>query len=188
MRRRVFEGGSNLGRAWVAGAFAAGLFLVPLPSPASAGELAVAFADPAWTGERVPEGQQCSRYGGHGKTPALRVSGIPVGADAIILEFNDETYKPMDRGGHGIIGFRIALREAVLLPSVAGETNELPEGVFVVAPHLANKPGYSPGTAYLPPCSGGKGNTYTATVKAVRTHAGGRRETLAAIRLVLGTY
>ncbi len=70
------------------------------------GALEAKLADPAWDGVKVPEGQQCQKFGGQGKSPALAVSGIPSGVS-----------------------------------------------------HLAG--------AYLPPCSGGRGNSYYVTVKAV---------------------
>ncbi len=50
--------------------------------------LKVSFADPAWTGKQIPAGQQCQMFSGKGATPPLVVENIPVGANAIIVEFN----------------------------------------------------------------------------------------------------
>ena len=126
--------------------------------------LRVTFGDPAWNGRAVPDGQQCRRFEGRGDTPALQVDEIPAGANAVLIEFNDETYRPMDNGGHGIVGFRTS-GPRILVPSIPGETLDgLPAGAFVEVPHRAGDYG---GPGYLPPCSGGQGNLYTVTVKAV---------------------
>ncbi len=55
---------------------------------------------------------------------------------------------------------------SVTLPAVPGETDDLPAGVKEVYGHQGE--GWSgTGGAYLPPCSGGQGNLYTAKVKAL---------------------
>ena len=129
-------------------------------------ELEIALADPAWNGKTIPKGQQCRKFGGHGQTPALKVSGVPDGANAIIMEYSDRSHQPMDNGGHGKIGFRIDAGTAVVtIPSVPGHTFELPAGFFLVAAH--RNPSWDKAGAYMPPCSGGKGNLYYVTVKAV---------------------
>ena len=51
----------------------------------------VAFGDPAWDGKVVPPGQYCKKFGGNGATPPLKVSQIPIGANAVIVEFNAES-------------------------------------------------------------------------------------------------
>ncbi len=127
-------------------------------------ELRVALTDPAWTGQAIPAGQQCRRFQGQGNTPALRVENIPTGANAILLAFNDETYQPMNNGGHGIVGFRITGNNAVLMPFPGEATTGLPSNTFIEA---ENRSGGFGGPGYLPPCSGGQGNTYTVTVLAV---------------------
>lgn len=126
--------------------------------------LKVSFADASWDGKSVPSGQECSRYGGHGATPALVVSNIPAGANAIIVSFNDASYQPLSTdGGHGKIGFWIDGGGTKTLPSVPGGSDAMPEGAFVEAKNRAR--GNTPG--YLPPCSGGRGNSYFADVMAV---------------------
>ena len=128
--------------------------------------LTVSFADAAWDGMAVPKGQQCSKFGGSGATPSLVVAGVPDGANAVIVEFNDRSYMELSSdGGHGKVGFWIKGGGTVTLPSVAGETSRLPEGVFVEAKNRAT--GSYATAGYLPPCSGGKGNAYFADVKAV---------------------
>lgn len=146
--------------------------------------LAIAFADPAWTGEKIPDRQWCRKFGGHGDTPALKVSNLPAGTKAVVVAFNDETYKPMDNGGHGAVRFQVPEGStSATLPSVPGETDDLPQGVSTEKPHQATDFSGTKG-AYLPPCSGGKGNTYSATVKAL----GEGDKVLAQGRIVLGKY
>ena len=129
-------------------------------------KLTVSFADAAWDGKAVPKGQQCSKFSGAGGTPALIVDGVPEGANAIIVEFNDRSYAPLSaNGGHGKIGFWVKGGGAATLASVPGEKSELPEGSFLEARNRATGSFARPG--YLPPCSGGKGNAYFAEVKAV---------------------
>ena len=150
--------------------------------------LKVSFADKTWDGITVPEGQQCHRFGGiNPSTPSLVVANIPKAANAIIMEFNDKTFTPNDNGGHGKVGYNLAKnKKKVVIPSAPAHTSDLPEPFFVVAEHRAPKwdiPG-----AYLPPCSGGKGNTYSVTVKAVRKTAGNDFEVLAEAELILGKF
>ena len=170
------------------------LALVPfLPglivSGAQASGLEVSFADPAWDGKKIPKGQQCTKFGGKGVTPALQVKNIPAGANAIIVEFNDRNYQPLSwNGGHGKIGFRIAEGSgSALLPSVPGETDDLPEGSFVEKRNRATGDYARPG--YLPPCSGGRGHGYFAEVKAVKKIEGKKKpEVLAKAKIKLGRY
>ena len=53
------------------------LFTGAMLSPSWAGEFTVVFADPAWDGKKVPDGQHCKKYGGHGATPAPNVRQLP---------------------------------------------------------------------------------------------------------------
>lgn len=155
---------------------------------AAAAELSVSFADPAWTGEKIPPGQHCKKFGGDGATPPLIVAGIPAEANAIIVEFNDKSYQPLSRnGGHGIIGFLIepGAGEAVL-PAVPGGTSDMPEGVWLEKKNRATGAWRSPG--YLPPCSGGRGNRYEAEVYAVVRDADGDYEEIAEGEITLGRY
>ena len=130
-------------------------------------ELRVSLADPAWDGVNIPEGQQCERNGGvDPAAPSILVQDIPDGADAIILEFSDRDYRPMDNGGHGKVGFRITGESSdVTIPSFPSNTFDLPEGFFVVQEHRAS--GFGKAGGYMPPCSGGVGHEYYVTVKAV---------------------
>lgn len=153
-------------------------------------ELTLGFADQAWDGIRVPEGQQCHRFGGvNPQTPAIEVANIPPEADALILSFSDGTYEPMDNGGHGEIGYEIAKgTERVVVPSVPGHTFDLPEGFFLVAEQ--RNPDWDDAGAYLPPCSGGSGNEYYVTVRAVsrEDQAGEKPLLLGEGILQLGSY
>lgn len=134
---------------------------------AAGAPLTAKFADAKWTGDKVPTGQQCKKFGGSGSTPAIDVSGLPAGTSAIVLAFNDETFQPMNNGGHGMVRFAVAkgATSAKLAPA-PGETDDLPAGVTKEAGHRASAFSGT-GGAYLPPCSGGQGNSYTVTVRAM---------------------
>ena len=159
-------------------------------TPALSADLSVTFADAAWNGKRIPSGQHCKKFGGNGSTPPLSVSGIPSQANAIIVEFNDKSYNTLSYdGGHGKVGFLIqeGTSEATLNP-VPGGTKELPEGTWLVAKNRARGDWTSDG--YLPPCSGGKGNKYTAEVLAVVIDPESKKikDTLAKGKITLGKY
>ena len=162
------------------------LSLTLLAIPALSAELELSFVDSAWDGDLVPDGQQCQKFEGRGATPEIKVSGIPSGANALILEFSDRSYKPMDDGGHGKLGYEIEPGAGeVTIPSVAGHTTDLPEGFYVVAEHQA--PNWDKAGAYLPPCSGGRGNSYYVTVKAVHRMGDENHEQASAV-LEMGKY
>ncbi len=134
-----------------------------VPNPA---DLKVSFADPVWDSRRVPDGQQCARDGGKGGTPRITVASLPSGTNAIVMEFSDASVTAMDNGGHGILGYRIPENsKRVTIPVCPGNTFDLPEGFFSLSPHA--NPAWDIAGAYLPPCSGGRGNSYYVTVKAV---------------------
>lgn len=151
---------------------------------AAPAKLTVAFADAKWTGDKVPDKQWCQKFQGSGSTPALKLSGVPAGTTAVTLAFNDESYQPMNNGGHGAVRFAVKpTAGTVNLVSVPGETDKLPAGVSTESAHKGSA--YSgTGGAYLPPCSGGKGNTYSATVKALNASGA----TLGEGKIVIGKY
>ena len=155
-----------------------------LAGPAFAqSDFAASFADPAWDGVTVPEGQHCPLQGGNGATPPINVTGLPSGTTQINLSFNDETYEPMNNGGHGVLGFAVeAGATEASLPAVPGATEELPEGVTIAVANKTAGDFLTPG--YMPPCSGGNGNTYSVDVIAI--DASGAE--LAKQRLTLGKY
>jgi hypothetical protein len=130
-------------------------------------KLRLSFNDNEWDGEKVPDGQQCLRFGGKPFTPSIRVEGIPDDADAIIMEFSDRSWPPMDNGGHGRIGYAIPPSVSdVIIPKVPGHTFSLPDNFFVIEPHRGSH--WDKSGAYMPPCSGGKGNHYYVKVLAVK--------------------
>lgn len=154
-----------------------------------AGKLQATFADAKWDGKTIPYAQQCGRDNGKGATPPLSVKNIPVEANALIFEYSDRSYAPMDNGGHGKIGYTIVpgTTEATV-PAVPGNTFSLPEGFFLVAAHT--NPSWDKAGAYLPPCSGGRGNYYYVTIKAVlqSPDKSQKPQILATTKLELGRY
>jgi len=156
-------------------------------TPTSIKSFNVEFADASWNGINVPAGQQCFKFGGKNPlTPRLKVSDIPMGTTAIVMEYSDRAYKPNDNGGHGKIGYQVSPEtKNVIIPSVKGHTFELPPEFFSVAVHRGV--GWDKEGAYLPPCSGGSGHPYYVTVKAVKQQ--GKDMTVLAHKLVeMGVY
>jgi hypothetical protein len=104
------------------------------------------------------------------------------------MEYSDADWPDMDDGGHGKIGYCIAEGTTkIIIPSVPGSTFNLPHGFFLVAAHAAGH--FKPG-AYMPPCSGGMGNRYYVTVKAVyQTSSKGEESKLLGIgKIDLGVF
>lgn len=165
----------------------AGLALAGLPrvgeTRAETAQLSVSLADPAWTGDKIPAGQQCTKFGGQSPmTPALKVEGLPAGTVEVLVEFNDDDYYDLSYdGGHGIIAFAAGPGAAVL-PAVPGESRDMPPGVRVAQKNRATGSYARPG--YLPPCSGGNDHSYFAVVKAVD----GNEDILAEGRVTIGRY
>lgn len=126
------------------------------------------LADPQWTGDLVPSGMQCQKFGGEQpRTPGLVVSEIPEGTNVLIFEYSDRSYEPMDKGGHGQFGFAISHQTGtVWVPQVLGHSFDLPKGFFLIEAH--RNPKWDQEGAYMPPCSGGKNNSYYVTVKAAQ--------------------
>lgn len=160
--------------------------IIVLPTQATE-KMTASLADTAWNGITIPDGQQCDKFGGQGSSPKIHVANIPAGTDALVVEYSDESYEPMRDGGHGKIGYRILSKaREITIPAVKGHSFDLPEPFFIVEPQRA--PQWDKAGAYLPPCSGGKGNTYTATIKAVKLDSGRVGETITDSSLVLGKY
>ncbi|MCE8537106.1 hypothetical protein KBY27_06530 [Ruegeria pomeroyi] len=137
---------------------------------------------PPWDGKKIPKGQHCQLQGGKGATPPMQVAGIPAGTVMLVVQYNDKSYKPLSsKGGHGTIGYPVKGASAKL-PAVPGMTAKLPGGVRVVAP--ARSTGEYASKGYLPPCSGGRGNTYEAVVQAV----GADGKVLERVKLKIGRY
>ena len=119
-------------------------------------ELDVSFADPAWNGKIIPEGQQCVCDGAKNPmTPSFNIKNIPPETNVIVMEYSDRSYAPMDNGGHGKIGFKIKQgTQSVMIPSVPGHSFELPDGFFIITPHQGSF--WCKAGAYQPSCSGGR--------------------------------
>ena len=118
----------------------------------------------------------------------MTVNNIPAQANAIVVEFNDLDFQPLSKkGGHGRNGFEIEMGAGTAqLPAVPGGTKKMPDGVWLVKKNRATGGWRSPG--YLPPCSGGKGNTYVADVLAVEKASKKKYKVLSKARIVMGSY
>ncbi|ADG92903.1 hypothetical protein Arnit_1245 [Arcobacter nitrofigilis DSM 7299] len=162
-------------------AFASFLF----SSSLLASDIKVSFTDKKWDGEKIPLDEVCSNYNVEaGSTPGLYIENLPDGAKKVILKFNDKTFTKMDNGGHGILSFDIEENATnVEIPPQIGETFELDEGFSVVNAHTGTRFGKQEG-AYLAPCSGGKGNTYSVDISIVDS----KGKVLTSKELVLGKY
>lgn len=134
----------------------------------SAADLSATFTDDIWKKSAVPKTEVCSNFNTKpGSTPSIALENIPANATKIVLKFSDETFHGMRDGGHGVIAYSIAKNSSALtIPSVKGETFDLPKGFTSAIAHRGEKFGKTPG-AYLAPCSGGKGNTYSVLIKAM---------------------
>lgn len=139
--------------------FAAGL--------SSAQAMDVSFADAAWDGKSVPAGQQCQKFDGKDPaTPRFKIAKIPAGTTEIVFAYSDRDYQPMDNGGHGIVAYALSGDVTEIeVPAAPGHSFDLKAPFRMVKAHQG--PGWDKAGAYMPPCSGGKGNNYYVTVKAV---------------------
>jgi len=152
----------------------------------SAANMTADFADPkTWNGKIVPKEAVCSDYNIEaGSTPEIILRNIPKGTQDILLTFTDETFKGMRDGGHGIISYSLEENTyKVIIPTIQGETFNLPEDFTSVVQHRGTQFGKVQG-AYLAPCSGGKGNTYSVLIQAVDK----KSNELDRATLTLGTY
>lgn len=166
-------------------AFATFVFFAVIANPASSME--VSFADAKWDGKAVPTGQQCQKFGGKAPgTPRFQIAQLPSGTTEIVFEYSDRDYAPMDKGGHGIVAYKLNVKATdVVVPSMPGHTFELPSPFTSVKAHQG--PGWDKAGAYMPPCSGGKGNNYYVTIKAVGTK-GSEKEVLAEKVIEMGKF
>ena len=113
----------------------------------------------------VPEGQWCSTFDWQGSTPELSVENIPTWTKALSMSYSDRSFAANDNGWHWIVWITIQDELSYVdVPSIAWESLELPENMFVIEEARSSR---SSGWAYLPPCSGWNGNEYYLTVTAL---------------------
>ncbi|MBT8155978.1 hypothetical protein KMP13_19350 [Epibacterium ulvae] len=135
-----------------------------------------------WNGKRVPKGQQCTLFGGNGSTPPMKIVNLPSGTTWVHVEYNDRDYRPLSKnGGHGVIGYPVKGSSADIY-SVPGLVGKLPGNAKVIS--ASRTGGKYASDGYLPPCSGGGWNRYSAMVKAISSTG----EVLEAQRVKLGRY
>lgn len=150
-----------------------------------ASDIEVSFTDEKWNGQTIPADEVCSDYNLEaGSTPGFFIENLPEGSHKVVLKFNDKTFTKMDNGGHGIISYLIEDdMSSVEVPSLIGETFNLDEGFEVVQAHTGTRFNKKEG-AYLAPCSGGKGNTYTVDISILDRD----NNVLATKEVILGKY
>ena len=149
-------------------------------------DINISFNDLKWDGEKVPKVGQCRNCGGEGFSPALRVKNIPPDTDLIVVEFNDKSMPGLSKdGGHGAIRFKIKNKTEFVIPSIAEQTLDLPEGIELESQHRAplGKPG-----AYMAPCGCGNENKYEATIIAFKSTQSGQRLTMGKGKIFLGKF
>ncbi|MDK3017945.1 YbhB/YbcL family Raf kinase inhibitor-like protein [Pseudodonghicola flavimaris] len=152
-----------------------------LSTPAMAGDFTAGLAAP-WNGKTIPKGAQCGQQGGSGLTPPIVLSGLPKGTVAVLVEYDDRDYRPLSSGGgHGILLYPVKGSSATL-PQVPEMTAKLPHGVRVYKPSRASGKFKTPG--FIGPCSGGRHNMYTATIKPID----GQGQVLGKVKIKLGRY
>lgn len=171
-------------------------FLMPVYSVSSeliatksdVGVLHLSLTDADWDGKTIPKGQQCREYDGNGASPRITIQNIPFQANMLILEFSDATYKPCDNGGHGVISYKIAQGSVeITVPSIPGQTFDLPNGFSLIQQHCGANLLMQPG-AYIGPCPG-IGNLYYVRVKALYESPDiSEPELLGEGRVDIGTY
>jgi phosphatidylethanolamine-binding protein (PEBP) family uncharacterized protein len=151
-----------------------------------ASDLKAGFSDSKWDGMTVPKDEVCSNFNNNvsGSTPPLKISNIPTGTAKLVFTYSDKTFTKLDNGGHGILSYKVAAdAKEINVPAQQGETFELVSGFEVVTAHTGTRFNKAPG-AYLPPCSGGKGNTYKVGIEALDS----ANKALASTELVLGKF
>ncbi len=159
---------------------------VPRPVPV-VGTLDVQFVDSGWDGLEVPFSGRCGDCGGGGRSPALRISGLPAAANEVIVEFNDLRIRELaTNGGHGTLAMFTGGRPEITLPSVREETMKLPRGVRSAGKHRCVLFGHKDG-AYKAPCGCGQGNEYVVRVMAVHRE-GKARQILAEKTMAMGIF
>ena len=163
------------------------LALVPVQAHAG-DDMTVAFADPEWTGDEIPPGQQCNRCGGNGQTPRFVVSHIPDEAVYLDIYFWDgHPQSGMNhKGDHGAIRVAVTDHAQMTTPAVSGDPGSMPEGVEALKMQKCGQCG--PKNAYLPPCAclasfPGK-HKYYALIRAVDAEG----DDLAEEKVMIGTF
>ncbi len=156
-------------------------------SKSNIADLNLSFADAEWDGKIIPKGQQCKEYGGNGASPRIVVKNIPSGTNSLVLEFSDASYSPCDNGGHGIISYQIPFGTTeIIVPSIPGQTFDLPDGFTMIREHCGVNLRMKPG-AYIGPCPG-RMNQYYVVVEAVYESENSKPKLLGTGRLDMGTY
>ncbi len=147
---------------------------------APAEDLGLAFKNPDWTGKSVPSSGICTLHGGKGQSPAIQVTGLPIGAARLVVAFTDRDWG--SEGAHGVIGVRVPSgANTATIPALEGEVDTLPATIEKISIHECRA---CAGGIYLGPCSGGGGHQYYVTVRAERADG----TLLAEGTLVLGNY
>jgi len=154
-------------------------------------ELNAKFAESKWDGKSVPKDGVClDNDSNAGNSPSIIVGNLPTNTNKIVLSFSDKSNMSMDNGGHGVVAYRIKEGNSMAtIPSFRSETYTLPTNFESVRGHSGAQWGKTPG-AFLAPCSGGRGNSYSVMIEAIHDYEGDDKKSLllGKTNLKLGRY
>lgn len=149
------------------------------------------FANSNWDGKKVPKEGVCIYHEkSAGNSPAITISNLPLSTNKIVLSFSDKSNMTMDNGGHGVVSYKVTKSSKnITIPSFKSETYNLPVGFESIRGHNAVQYNRDPG-AYLGPCSGGKGNSYSVLIEAIQEFKDDKKKSLllGKTNLSLGRY
>jgi hypothetical protein len=148
--------------------------------------LNASLADAKWDGKTIPSNEVCHKFNSRaGNAPKIAINNLNATSTKIELSFNDESAGPeFNFGGHVVIEYQLPneVKNSITVPSIPGQVKELPEN-FSIKRNFTSR-AWDTGFGYLPPCSGGKGNLYTVTIKAYND----KGEITGDTKLTLGRY
>ncbi|MBF0187112.1 MAG: hypothetical protein HQL50_04220 [Magnetococcales bacterium] len=141
--------------------------IAPEPVSQNLPRLRVQFDGTGWNGIAIAQENRCRADGGRGLSPSFKVSRLPVGTNAILVRYNNEDNRKLENGGLGEIGFKVDMEEtSAVTVAIPEGTDTLPDSVWI---EIHNRWGDMQGIGYRAPCSGGKGDRYSASVLALKT-------------------
>lgn len=146
-------------------AFSMLFFTSSVKSQEAKSGISLAFLDKEWDGKNVPISGICKARGDGGSiSPRIMVSDLPKNGTYLRVVFTDQDFG--FSGDHGVLKlFPPKGAKNVVIPSIRPDQKSLPPGFQAVSCTFCNEyPQYADTPFYMAPCSGGKGNSYTAKI------------------------